>query len=67
MVPVGRIDTIEGAAMPLADILGNFEIIVGIIAREPFVWQVVGIGKGCIAIDAYDDEYQDYFEPWKTL
>ena len=57
MIAVGRVDAVEGAAVPLADVLRDFEVVIGIIAREPFVGQVIGVGKGGVAIDAQQGEH----------
>jgi len=43
MITVGEVEAVEGAAFAFTDVLGDFEVIIGIIAREPLVGEVVSV------------------------
>ncbi len=67
MVAVGGVDAVEGAAVALADVLRDLEVVIGVVAREPVVRQVVGVRKGSIAVDTQQGDHDDDFEPGQAL
>jgi hypothetical protein len=63
VIPICQIDTVKAGSMPLAYVLGDFEVIESIIACEPFCGKIVWRRKSNIEVNAHYNRNEREFEP----